>query len=149
MALNYRHTHAQSQYEYISFSIVHSLKTGKAVFLLKQRFHNGYSGILNVTPLHWIRPMSKGVGGISVAGTLRWRHNGHDSISNHQPHDCSLNCLLRCRSKKTSKFCVTGLCVGNSPGNGEFPSQFASNVENVSIWWRHHGGWSVDMPDGN
>ena len=42
------------------------------------------------------------------------------------------------RSKKTSKFCVTGLCVGNSPGTGEFPAQKASNAENVSIWWRHH-----------
>ena len=21
---------------------------------------------------------------------------------------------------------------------GEFPAQMASNVENVSIWWRHH-----------
>ena len=33
---------------------------------------------------------------------------------------------------------VTGLCVGNSPGTGEFPAQMASNAENVSIWWRHH-----------
>ena len=23
--------------------------------------------------------------------TLQWRHNGHDSVSNHQPHDCLLN----------------------------------------------------------
>ena len=28
--------------------------------------------------------------------------------------------------------------VGNSPVAGEFPAQMASNVENVSIWWRHH-----------
>ena len=34
-------------------------------------------------------------------------------------------------------FRVTGLC-GNSPGNGEFPAQMASNAENASIWWRHH-----------
>ena len=27
--------------------------------------------------------------------------------------------------------------VGNSPVTGEFPAQMASNVENVSIWWRH------------
>ena len=33
---------------------------------------------------------------------------------------------------------VTGLCVGNSPGTGEFPAQMVSNAENVSIWWRHH-----------
>ena len=40
--------------------------------------------------------------------------------------------------KKTSKLRVTGLCVGNSTGTSEFPSQRASNAENVSIWWRHH-----------
>ena len=33
---------------------------------------------------------------------------------------------------------VTGLCVGNSPVTSEFPTQRASNAENVSIWWRHH-----------
>ena len=48
---------------------------------------------------------------------LQWRHNGHDSISNHQPHNCLLNRLFRRRSKKTSKLCVTGLCAGNSPVN--------------------------------
>ena len=70
--------------------------------------------------------------------TLRWRHNERDCVSNHQPHDCFLNCLFRRRSKKTSKLRVTGLCAGNSPGTGEFPAQMASNAENVSIWWRHH-----------
>ena len=69
---------------------------------------------------------------------LQWRHNGHDSVSNHQPSDCSLNRLFRRRSKKTSKLRVTGLCAGNSPGTGEFPAQMASNAQNVSIWWRHH-----------
>ena len=69
---------------------------------------------------------------------LQWRHNERDGISNHQPHHCLLNHLFRRRSKKTSKLCVTGLCAGNSPVTGEFPAQMASNVENVSIWWRHH-----------
>ena len=69
---------------------------------------------------------------------LLWRHNGHGSVSNHQPHDCLLSRLFRRRSKKTSKLRVTGLCAGNSPGTGEFPAQMASNSENVSIWWRHH-----------
>ena len=40
--------------------------------------------------------------------------------------------------KKTSKRRVTGLCEGNPPVTGGFPSQRASNAENVSIWWRHH-----------
>ena len=44
--------------------------------------------------------------------SLQWRHNGHDSVSNHQPHDCLLNRLFVRRSKKTSKLRVTGLCVG-------------------------------------
>ena len=70
--------------------------------------------------------------------SLQWRHNGHDGVSNHQPQDCLLNRLFRRRSKKTSKLRVTGLCVGNSPGIGEFPAQMASNAENVSIWWCHH-----------
>ena len=70
--------------------------------------------------------------------TLRWRHNGQDSVSNHQPHQCLLNRLFGCRSMKTSKLRVTGLCAGNSPGTGEFPAQMASNAENVYIWWRYH-----------
>ena len=69
--------------------------------------------------------------------TLRWRHNERDSVWNHQPHDCLLKRLFRRRSKKISKICVTGLCVGNSPATGEFPAQMASNAENV-VWWRHH-----------
>ena len=40
--------------------------------------------------------------------------------------------------KKTPKLRVTGLCEGNSPVTGEFPTQRASNAENASIWWRHH-----------
>ena len=71
-------------------------------------------------------------------GTLRWRHNDHDGVSNHQPYHCLLNCLFGRRSKETSKLRVTGLRVGNSPGTGEFPAQMASNAENVSIWWRRH-----------
>ena len=47
---------------------------------------------------------------------LRWRHNDHYSVSNHQPHGCLLNRLFRHRWKKTSKLRVTGLCVGKSPG---------------------------------
>ena len=77
----------------------------------------------------------------NIHASLQWRHNGRDSVSNHQPHDCLLNCLFRRRWKKTSKLRVTGLCVGNSPVTGEFPSQMVSNAENVAIWWRHHAQW--------
>ena len=70
---------------------------------------------------------------------LRWRHNGRDSVSNHQPNDCLLKGLFIRRSKKKLKLRVTGLCAGNSLGTGESPTQMASNAENASIWWRHHG----------
>ena len=56
------------------------------------------------------------------------------------------------RSNKTSKLRITGLCAGNSPVTGEFPAGSVSNVENISIWWRHHVGsiwtslwWSVSF----
>ena len=75
--------------------------------------------------------------------SLQWHHNGHDGVSNHQPRDCLLKRLFRRRSKKTSKPPVTGLCEGNSPVTGEFPAQRASNTEDVSIWWRHHGCFIV------
>ena len=67
-----------------------------------------------------------------------WRWRCNDGGSNHQPYDCLINCLFRHRWKKTSKLRVTGLCEGNSSVIGEFPTQRDSNVENVSIWWRHH-----------
>ena len=91
----------------------------------------------------WLHYIPRNIHTVNMFGwglvtTLRWRHNGRDSVSNQQPHDCLLNRLFRRRSKKTSKLRVTGLCVGNSPGTGEFPAQMASNAENISIWWRHH-----------
>ena len=73
-----------------------------------------------------------------IAETLQWRHNEHDGISNHQPHDCLLNSLFKRRSKKLSKLRVPGPCEGNSPVTGEFPAKRASNAKNGSIWWRHH-----------
>ena len=81
---------------------------------------------------------------VTVAGrgpvlALQWCDNGCDGVSNHQPHDCLLNRSFRHRSKKTSKLSVTGFWARNSPVTGEFPAQRASNAENVSSWWRHHG----------
>ena len=72
---------------------------------------------------------------------LQLRHNEHDGVSNHQSHDCLFNRLLRRKSKKPSKLRVTGLCAGNSPVTGEFPTQRSSYAKNVSIWWRHHWKW--------
>ena len=35
---------------------------------------------------------------------------------------------------------ITGVSIVYSAMTGEFSAQTASNVENVSIWWRHHEG---------
>ena len=64
--------------------------------------------------------------------SLQWHHNEHDGVSNHQPDNCLLNRLSKCRSKRNSKLRVTGLATG------AFPAQRAINEENVSIWWPHH-----------
>ena len=72
------------------------------------------------------------------ARSLQWRQNGGDGVSNHQRLDYILKSLFRRRSKKTSKLRDTSLCERNPPVAGEFPSQRAKIVENVSIWWCHH-----------
>ena len=52
---------------------------------------------------------------------LRWRHNDHDGVSNHQLRGWLLNRLFTRRSKKTPKLRVTGLSAGNSPGRMNSP----------------------------
>ena len=135
---------------------------------------NGCMGLLNssiVLPcktVYILQPIWSALGvNLDCFLSLQWRHNGRDSVSNQQPHDCLLKRLFRRRSKKTSKLRVTGLCAGNSPGNSphkwpvtrkmflfddvimffylsplgdmlESRQDHASNAENVSIWWRHH-----------
>ena len=63
---------------------------------------------------------------------LHWRHNDRDGVSNHQPHDCLLNCLFSRRSKKTSKLRVTGLCVG-WPVNSKKTSKL--RVTGLCVGW--------------
>ena len=60
--------------------------------------------------------------------SIQWRYNKRYWVSNHQRLDCFKRLFRRC-SKKTSKPCVTGLCEGNSPVTGEFPTERASNAE--------------------
>ena len=76
--------------------------------------------------------------GWTATHLLQWRHNERGGASTHQPKDCLVNRLSRRTSKKTSKLRIIGLCAWNSPVTSGFPAQKASNVENVSIWWRHH-----------
>ena len=75
-------------------------------------------------------------------GSLHWRHNDHDGVSNHQPRGCLLNRLFRPFIQTQIKENIIAprhwpLC-GEFTGTGEFPAQRASYAENVSIWWRHH-----------
>ena len=105
----------------------------------------GDSADYTVAALSWMKTSEYWSTVYSVS-SLQWHHNGRDSVSNHQPHDCLLNSLFGRRSKKTSKVSVIGLCAGNSPVTGEFPAQMASSAENVSIWWRHHDSIGFHWP---
>ena len=112
----------------IKFRTQYSTKTGlqtKDVWriLWRQREHEavatGFSWRPYETPWWWWIWHAVKIYGITtlcLTDSLHWRHNDHDSVSNHQPHGCLLNRLFRRRSKKTSKLRVTGFCVGNSPG---------------------------------
>ena len=73
---------------------------------------------------------------MQICITLHWRHNDHGGIWNHQPHGCLLNRLFTRRSKETSKFRVTGLCAGNSPGPVNSPHKGT-----VTRKWGWGVGW--------
>ena len=92
-----------------------------------------------------------------LVSSLQWHHNGRDGVSNHQRLDCLLKRLFMCRSKKTSKPRVTGLCEGHSPVAVEFPSERPSSaifffhlmtsscrsklsylIRMIQLWVRHH-----------
>ena len=129
------------------------LNADSGIVLIYPNFSSDYSVSIRINAkphFHWaeitaryfneigLRSEIRHSDNLSIMSSVRWSHNGRNSVSNHQSHHCLLNRLFRRRSKKTSKLRVTGLCVWNSPGTSEFPVQMASNAENVSIWWRHH-----------
>ena len=53
--------------------------------------------------VHWYRMICKvrKTAFMLILSSLEWRHNGRDSVSNHQPLDYLLNRLFKRRSKKT------------------------------------------------
>ena len=76
--------------------------------------------------------------------TSQWRHDERDDVWNHWRLHC-FQLLLQAQIKENiKKLRITGLCAGNSQVTGEFPAQNASNVENGSIWWRHHAFLKLD-----
>ena len=78
-------------------------------------------------------PIRRSKASFASVCTLQWRHNVRDDVSNHRRLDCLHNRVFRHRSKKTSKLRFTGLCDGNRPVTGGFPSQRASDAENVTF----------------
>ena len=62
-----------------------------------QRTSNAENGVINMHS-HFLCFVC-GSHAMYFKVSLRWRHNGHDGVSNHQPHHCLLNRLFGCRSK--------------------------------------------------
>ena len=118
----------------------------------------GFTELHYKPQLYWYAPHDK-------PQSLQWRHNERDGVSSHQPHDCLFNSLFRRTSKKTLKFRVTGLCVGDSLVTGEFPAQRASNavgatntfqMRNFTVWDKmyfllltRHGWYNQVVDHGN
>ena len=74
----------------------------------------------------------------SLWWSLQWRHNDYDgAIITSLPIAYSTVYSGADQSKHQSSPSLA-LCAKNSPVTGEFPTQRASNAENVSIRWRHH-----------
>ena len=55
-----------------------------------------------------------------------------------QSSGVSIVCSTVCKIKENTKGPRHWSLKGNPPMTGGFPSQRASNAENIFIWWRHH-----------
>ena len=98
-----------------------------------------YSRKLKISPIKW-QPVCLDSGDGSIPGWLHTlgavaiQHNNDVIMGVMASQITSLmivywTVLFRRRSKKTPKLRITGLCVGNSPVTGEFPTQMGSNAE--------------------
>ena len=85
------------------------------------RYRNGVSLVNHYNPFQYIDNKP-----------LQWRHNEHDGVSNHQPHDFYSTAYSGTDESKHQSSASLAFVTG------DFPAQRASNAENVSIWWRHH-----------
>ena len=123
----------RNTYTYMNFHIIRPNIFG-AWYVHGSIISKGYGLIIQILQKYALFVVT---GKVVIA--LEWRHNEHNSVSKHRRLGYLLNSLFRRRSKKTSKLRVTVLCAGNPLVTGEFPAKRASNGENISIWWRHHG----------
>ena len=71
--------------------------------------------------------------------TLQWRHNGSDSVSNHQPHDCFNSTVYSDPDQtKHQSFASLAFARGTHRWPVNSPHKGPVTRKNVSIWWRHH-----------
>ena len=117
---------------------------------IKGNFHIQFKSYCSLFPIDWqhLDPSKHYIYHI----TLKWHHDVRDGVSNHQPHDCLLNRLFRCRSKTTSKLCVTGFVRGihrwpvNSPHKRPVTRKIFPFDDVIMIWTYfitggRDGGW--------
>ena len=55
---------------------------------------------------------------------LQWRHNGHDSVSNHQPDDCLLNVYLEADQRKHQSSASLAFVQGIHRGPVNYPHKW-------------------------
>ena len=71
---------------------------GKSIISKELVVHKRYCVKPSYTVISWAIYVKCVENGESL-WSLRWRHNGDDSVSNRQPHDCLFNRLFKRRSK--------------------------------------------------
>ena len=89
----------------------------------------------------FICPCQRGIWGQTLLWelvSLQWRHNGRDGVSDHQPYDCSLNCIFKEQIKENSQSAASQASVREIHRWPVNSLTKTSNAKNVSIWWRHH-----------
>ena len=137
------------------------LRWKKGANLASRLFRSGEWGWVVTVDLYAGPPMSRGCGSaqqttaeaslvefpLAVSGfakclldllnhtenSLQWRHNENHGVPNHLHIVCLLNRLFRHTWKRTSKLSVTGLCEGNPPVTGGFPSITRKMLPFVSV----------------
>ena len=86
----------------------------------------------------------------SLSASLQWLNNGHDGVSNHQPHYCLLNRLLGRRSKKhtqSSASLAFAWGIHRGPVNSPHKRPVTRKMfpfDDVIIFWRFINAWCVD-----
>ena len=79
--------------------------------------------------------------------SLQWRHNGRDSVSNHQPHDCLLNCLFRRRWKKHQSSAWLAFVWWIPRRNGQSRGKCFHLMTSLWVWSASIGSWVSWMLD--